>query len=284
MIGITGATGQLGTLVVAELLGKVPAKDVVVIVRSPEKAAAWAAKGVTVRHCDYTKPETLPAAFAGVTNLLLISSSDFNDRAGQHGNAIDAAKKAGVRHIAYTSILKGPQSTMLLAADHIATEKALEASGVTYSLLRNGWYFENYAQSTGQALAHGTFVGSAQNGKIAAATRADFAAAAVAVLTTPAHQGRAWELGGDVPFTMSELAAEVAKQTGKPIGYTDLPPAEFTKILAGAGLPAPVAHILADCDAQIAKGALDDSSKSLSTLIGRPTTTLAAAVKASLAK
>lgn len=282
MIAITGATGHLGRLVVTQLLEKVPAKELVAVVRSASKAADLAAKGVQVREGDYTKPETLAAAFKGVEKLLLISSNDFNDRAGQHRRAIDAAKAAGVKLIAYTSILKGPKSRLALAADHVATEKYLLETGVQHVFLRNGWYFENYTGMLAASLQHG-FAGSAGTGRIAAAARADFAAAAVAVLTTPGHEGKAYELAGDQPFTMAELAAEVSKQSGKQLGYADLPPEQFKGVLTGAGLPGPVADIFVDADVQITKGDLDDASGDLRKLIGRPTTTLAAAVKAGLA-
>lgn len=282
MIAITAATGHLGRHVVSQLLAKVPAKDVVVIVRNPEKAADLAAKGVQVRLGDYTQPETLAVAFQGVEKVLLISSNDFNDRFGQHKKAIDAAKAAGVKLIAYTSILKGPKSRLLLAADHLATEKYLLEAGVPYVFLRNGWYFENYTERLGGSLQHG-FAGSAGEGRIAAAPRADYAAAAVAVLTTPGHERKAYELAGDRGFTMAELAAEVSKQSGKQLAYADLPPEQFKGVLTGAGLPPPVADIFVDADVQIQKGDLDDASGQLRALIGRPTGTLADAVKAGLA-
>jgi NAD(P)H dehydrogenase (quinone) len=283
MIAITGATGHLGRLVVAGLLEKVPAGELVAIVRTPAKAADAAAKGVQVRQADYGQPAALLAALQGVKTLLLISSSEVGQRATQHQSVIDAAKAAGVQLIAYTSILHGEHSRLALAAEHVATEKALAASGVPFVLLRNGWYFENYTGNLAGALQHG-FAGSAGTGRIAAAARADFAAAAVAVLTSPAQAGKIYELAGDVPFTMAELAAEVSKQTGKPVAYADLPADQYRGILTGAGLPPPVADILVDADLNITKGELDDHSGALARLIGRPTVTLAAAVKAGLAQ
>lgn len=282
MIAVTGATGHLGRLVLAGLLEKVAAKEVVALARTPSKLADLAARGVQVRAFDYSKPEVLAAALHGVERLLLISSSEFGDRVGQHRAVISAAKQAGVKHVAYTSILRGVESPLALGADHAGTERALRESGLAFTLLRNGWYFENYTENLKPALAHGTFIGSAGQGRIAAASRADFAAAAVAVLTGQGHEGKAYELGGDAPFTMAELAAEVSKQLGKPIGYTDLPAEQYRGALVGAGLPAPVADIFVDADLHITRGALDDGSRELSRLIGRPTTTLASAVVAGL--
>lgn len=283
MIAVTGATGHLGRLVVAALLEKIPAKDIVALVRTPSKAADLVARGVHVRAGDYTQPAQWAAALQGVEKLLLISSSEVGQRATQHQAVIDAAKAAGVKLIAYTSILRGKDSKLALAGEHVATEKALAASGVPFVLLRNGWYLENYTDRLGSALQHG-LAGSAGNGRIAAASRADFAAAAVAVLTTPGQAGKVYELAGDHPFTMADLAAEISKQSGKAVGYADLPAEQFKGVLTGSGLPAVVADIFVDADLNIVKGQLDDDSGTLRTLIGRPTTTLAAAVKAGLAQ
>ncbi len=282
MIAITGATGHLGRLVLAGLLEKVPATQLVALVRTPSKAADLAARGVQVRQGDYSQPATLTAALQGVQTLLLISSSEVGQRAAQHQAVITAAKAAGVKLIAYTSILHGDRSQLALAAEHVATERALAASGVPFVLLRNGWYLENYTGQFAQALQHG-FVGSAGDGRIAAAARADYAAAAVAVLTTPGQAGKVYELAGDAPFTMAELAAETSKQSGKALSYANLPAEQFRGILVGAGLPGPVADIFVDADVNIVKGELDDRSGTLARLIGRPTTSLAAAVKAGLA-
>ncbi len=283
MIAVTGATGRLGRLVIAGLLEKVPSKEVVALVRTPSKAAELAAKGVQVRQADYAQPSTLSAALQGVKTLLLISSSEVGQRAPQHQAVIAAAKAAGVQLLAYTSILHGDRSKLALAAEHVTTERALAASGVPHALLRNGWYLENYTDNLAASLQHG-FAGSAGPGRIAAASRADFAAAAVAVLTQPGQAGKVYELAGDAPFTMAELAAEVSKQSGKTLAYADLPAEAFKGVLTGAGLPGPVADIYVDADLNIAKGELDDHGKALSTLIGRPTTTLAAAVSAGLAR
>jgi NAD(P)H dehydrogenase (quinone) len=283
MIAVTGATGQLGRLVLAGLLEKVPAGQVVALVRTPSKAAELAGKGVQVRAFDYAQPAALAAALAGVKTLLLISSSEVGQRATQHQAVITAAKAAGVQLIAYTSILHGDGSKLALAAEHVTTERALAASGVPFVVLRNGWYLENYTDHLATSLQHG-FAGSAGTGRIAAASRADYAAAAVAVLTTPGQAGKVYELAGDVPFTMAELAAETSKQAGKPLAYADLPPAQFRGVLVGAGLPGPVADIFVDADVNIVQGELDDRGGQLAKLIGRPTMTLAAAVKAGLAR
>lgn len=283
MIAITGATGHLGRLVVAGLLERVPAKDLVAIVRTPAKAAELTAKGVQVRQGDYSQPTGLVTALQGVKTLLLISSSEVGHRAMQHQAAISAAKAAGVQLVVYTSILHGDRSKLALAAEHVITERALASSGVPFVLLRNGWYFENYTSALGQALQHG-LAGCSGGGRIAAASRADFAAAAVAVLTQPGQAGKVYELAGDSAFTKAELAAEISKQAGKPVAYADLPADAFRQLLLGSGLPVPFADILVDADLNIAKGELDDRSGTLSRLIGRPTATLEAAVKAGLAQ
>ncbi|MCP3065593.1 SDR family oxidoreductase [Myxococcus sp. K38C18041901] len=282
MIAVTGATGHLGRHVIDQLLRKVPATQVVAVVRSPDKAKDLAERGVQVRQGDYEKPATLDAAFQGIDSLLLISSNEVGKRLSQHEAAIAAAKKAGVKHVVYTSLLHADTSGLSLAPEHLGTEKALRASGLGFTLLRNGWYLENYTENLGSALQHGVLLGAAKEGRIAAAARADFAAAAVAVLTTPGHEGKVYELAGDAPFTMAELAAEVARQSGKPVAYNDLPQDKYEETLRGFGLPGPVAQMLASADAGIARGELDDRSGELHRLIGRDTTPLAQAVSVGL--
>jgi NAD(P)H dehydrogenase (quinone) len=283
MIVVTGATGKLGQNVVAQLLEKVPASELAVAVRNPPKASALAARGVQVREADYSRPETLRAALAGASKVLLISSSEVGLRAVQHAAVVQAAKSAEVGLLAYTSILHGERSPLLLAAEHVATENAIKASGVAYAFLRNGWYLENYTEQLAAALQHGALMGSAGEGRIAAAARADFAAAAVAVLTGPGHAGKTYELAGDVAFSMGQLAQEISRQTGKTIGYNDLPPDQYRAALASVGVPAAFADILVDADVGIRQGALADTSGDLRALIGRPTTPLAQAVAAGLA-
>jgi NAD(P)H dehydrogenase (quinone) len=284
VIAVTGATGKLGRLVVEGLLAKVPAGQLVAAVRSPEKARDLAAHGVQVRQADYARPETLGPALAGAEKVLLVSSSEVGQRSAQHAAVIEAARRAGVRLLAYTSVLHGEFSTLALAREHQATEAAIRASGLPWVFLRNGWYLENYTENLGPALQHGAFLGCAGDGRIAAAARADFAAAAVAVLTGAGHEGKVHELAGDRPFTMVELAAEVSRQAGRAVAYRDLPPEAYRAALAGAGVPAPFADLLVDSDLGIAAGQLDDASHALSRLIGRPTTPLSDAVAAALAR
>ena len=272
MIAITGATGHLGQLTLTELLKTVPASQLVAIVRNPAKAEALAQQGVTVRQAEYDDKAALTAALEGVEKLLLISSSEVGQRAVQHRNVINAAKSAGVKFIAYTSLLHADRSPLGLHVEHVETEQYLAASGIPYALLRNGWYSENYLASAPAALAHGVFIGSAGEGKIASATRADYAAAAAKVISSEGHAGKVYELAGDEAWTLSDLAAELSKQSGKPVTYQNLSEADFAAALKGAGLPEAFANLLADSDVGAAKGGLFDDSRTLSTLIGRPTT------------
>jgi len=283
MIAITGATGQLGRLVVTSLLRTVPADQIVAAVRTPAKAAELTALGVEVREADYGQPETLASAFAGVEKLLLISSTAMGEtRIAQHKAAIDAAKVAGVKLIAYTSILRADTSKISLAADHLATEKLIAASGIPYVFLRNGWYLENHTAALAPALQHGAILGAAGEGLFAAAARQDYAEAAAAVLTLPGQQNKVYELAGDVPYTLTQLAAEVSKQSGKAVVYQNLPAAAYEQALAGFGLPREVTAMLAQADECASRGDLNSDSADLRTLIGHPTETLAAAVTAAL--
>ncbi len=279
-IAITGATGQLGRLVVEKLKQKVSAGSIVALVRSVEKAHDL---GVEVREADYEKPQTLTPALQGVDTLLLISGSEIGKRAAQHKNVIDAAKQTGVRYIVYTSLLHADTTSISIADEHVITETNLKAASIPYTVLRNGWYTENYAGTIPGAIASGAYIGSAGEGKISAATRADFAEAAVRVLTTKGHEGKIYELAGDEPFTLSELAAEISRQKGKNIPYKNLPQADYAAALKGFGLPEGLAHAIAGWDVAISKGDLFEDSRQLSKLIGRPTTPLAAAVEAMLA-
>ncbi|WP_218509018.1 SDR family oxidoreductase [Variovorax sp. dw_308] len=283
MIVITGATGQLGRLVIRALLRTVPASDIVAAVRSPDKAKDLAALGVAVRQADYTKPDTLRTAFAGADRLLLISSSELGQRASQHRAAIDAAKDAGVKFIAYTSILRADTSPLSVAVEHLATEVMLGESGLPFALLRNGWYTENYTGWTGAAVAGGALIGSAGDGRIASAARADYAEAAAAVLTRDNQAGLVYELAGDSAYTLADLAAEIAKQSSKPVAYRNVSEAEHEAALLGFGLPGPIAAMLADSDVGASKGALFDDGGQLGKLIGRPTTPMPATVGAALA-
>jgi len=283
MIVITGATGNLGQHVIASLLTSVPAASIIAAVRNPAKAANLAALGVQVRQADYNDGASLDAAFKGATKILLISSSEVGQRAQQHQNVIDAARRAGVALLAYTSVLRADTSPLGLAAEHVITEAAIRASGLPYSFLRNGWYLENHTEHLAPVLEHGVVLGAAQNGRFSSAARADYAAAAAAVLTADKPQA-IYELAGDHSFTLAEYAAEVARQSGKAIVYKDMPQADFKAALVGVGVPEGFADLLADSDAGAAKGALEDNGKQLSALTGRPTTSLLDAVQAALAK
>ncbi len=278
MIALTGATGQLGQFVVEALLKTVPAKEIVAIVRNPAKAEALSKQGLIVRQGDYNDQAALTQALAGVEKLLLISSSEVGQRAAQHRNVINAAKAAGVKFIAYTSLLHADTSPLGLHVEHVETEKLLAESGIPYALLRNGWYSENYLASAPAALAHGVFIGAAGEGKIASATRADYAAAAARVISEEGHAGKVYELAGDKAWTLSDLAALLSEASGKKVVYQNLSEADFAAALKGAGLPDGLAEMLADSDIGASKGGLFDDSQTLSKLIGRPTTSIADSV------
>ncbi|MFF4151535.1 SDR family oxidoreductase [Streptomyces sp. NPDC001651] len=280
-IVVTGATGHLGRHVVEQLLEKVPAEQVTAVARTPEKAADLAARGVRVAVADYNAPETFDGLFAAGDKVLLISGSEVgNDRVAQHRTVIEAAKAAGVALLAYTS---APGTlTAALADDHRATEEVLLASGLPYVLLRNGWYHENYTENLAPVLAHDAVTHAAGDGRISSAARADYAAAAVAVLTGEGHENKTYELGGDVAWSMGEYAAELSRQTGREIAENPVSAEALTGILTGAGVPAPFAAILAGVDTSIARGELVVDSGDLSRLAGRPTTPLADAIAAAL--
>ncbi|MFD5323970.1 SDR family oxidoreductase [Streptomyces sp. NPDC127092] len=285
-IVVTGATGQLGRLVLDALLATEPAESLVAVVRDKAKAADLAERGVELRVADYSRPETLAGAFEAGDRVLLISGSEVGQRVAQHTAVITAAKAAGVAQLAYTGVLGGPEADFVLADEHKATERAILDSGLPYTFLRNGWYTENYTANLAPVLAHGTVVANAGEGRVASATRADYAAAAAAVLTGPLdeHLGRAYELSGDVSWSLAEYAAEVARQSGQEIGYTNVPAAAHLEILVGAGVPQPFAEILVDVDEAVARGALAARGDDLSRLIGRPTSPLAETIREALAQ
>jgi NAD(P)H dehydrogenase (quinone) len=276
-IAITGATGQLGQLAIAAIKARAPQANIIALARDPARV-----EGTPARAFDYTKPETQVAALQGVKTLVLISSNDFNDRAGQHRAAIHAAKAAGVARIVYTSILKGDASALILAQDHIATEADLKTSGIAATVLRNGWYTENYTGSLQASVAHGALIGSMGTGRISTAARADYAEAIAVTALDDSHAGKTYELAGDAAFTMQDFAAEVSNQTGKTIPYNSLPPETYAGILQSFGLPQALTVALADSDDHASRGALFDDSRTLSTLIGRPTTPIAETIKAAL--
>lgn len=280
-IVVTGATGHLGKFVVEGLLEKVPAEQIVAVVRSEEKAAGFAARGVKIAVADYNSPETFDGVVSAGDKVLLISGSEVgNDRVGQHKVVINAAKAAGAALLAYTS---GPGTlTAALADDHRGTEEALLASGLPYVLLRNGWYNENYTENLAPVLQYNAVTHAAGEGRVSSASRADYAAAAVAVLTGEGHENKTYELGGDVAWSFAEYAAEIGKQTGKEIANNAVTVEAFAGILTGAGLPEGFAQILAGVDASIEKGELVVSSGDLNRLIGRPTTPIADSIAAAL--
>ena len=280
-IAVTAATGQLGQLVIKALLdGGIAPSNLIAIVRNPDKAAPLVAQGITVRQADYDQPTALAAALTGVDRILLISGVDLN-RAQQHRNVVEAARAAGVGLLAYTSVVNADTSKLMLAADHKTTEDIIRNSGVPFALLRNSWYIENYTSNLPQTLESGVIWGSAGGGRVSAATRADYAAAAAAVLSGEGHANRVYELGGE-GFTMSELAGEISKQSGTEVVYQNLPIEEYTKVLVGAGLPEPYAVVLADADRAISEGELFTHNGDLSRLMGRPVTPLAEAVAVAL--
>jgi NAD(P)H dehydrogenase (quinone) len=282
-IVVTGATGHLGRLVVEALLDRgVPGGQIVATGRRTETLADLAERGVVVRRADFDDPASLREAFTGAERLLLVSGSEPGRRIEQHGNAIEAAKAAGVRHIAYTSIVRADTSSLLLAADHRGTEELLAASGVPHTLLRNAWYFENYTPQLPVYLEHG-IVGSVGTARISAAARADYAEAAAAVLTGEGHEGAIYELGG-ASFTMAELAEVVSTATGRTVTYTDLPVEQYAQVLVAAGLPEPVAAVFADGDRGAAAGELLVDGSDLEKLIERTPTPLADVVTAAAAQ
>jgi NAD(P)H dehydrogenase (quinone) len=280
MIVVTGATGQLGRLVIAALLKKMPASDIVASVRNGEKGRDIAASGVKVRIADYNQPQVWDEALKGADKVLLISSSEIGQRARQHRSVIDAARRAGVTLLAYTSVLRADTSPLGLAAEHKETEALIHSSGIPYALLRNGWYTENYTAGIPGVLVRGAVYGCAGNGRIASAARVDYAEAAAEVLTAENQAGRVYELAGDTAYTLAELAAEISRQSGRDIGYVDLAEAEYRDVLVKTGLPDAIAALLADSETGISRGALFDDSHQLSRLINRPTTSLAASVAA----
>lgn len=284
MITVTGATGKLGHLTIKELIKTIPASQIVAIGRHLDKADDLKALGVQVRLGDYDKPETLTSALKDVDKLLLISSSEIGKREAHHKTVIQAAVAAKIKHLVYTSILRADTSRLLFAKEHIVTEKAIQESGLTFTILRNGWYLENHTENLGSALQYGVIMGAAKDGRFASASREDYAKAAAKVLTSAGHENKFYELSGNISFTLKELAAEVSKQSAKQIVYKDMPAAEYEKALVGFGLPQIFANALADSDVGASLGDLDVKSNDLSKLIGTETTTLTKAVATALNK
>lgn len=272
MIVVTGATGKLGGHAVAQLSAR--GERVVAAARQVEKAQSLADKGVEVRFADYDEPESLEIAFAGADKLLLVSASEVGKRFHQHKAVVDAAKKAGVTHIVYTSLPKADASGLKLAKEHKASEAYIQASGIPYTFLRNGWYIENYTDHLASTLELGSLFAAAGEGKVSVATRADYAAAAVAVLTSSGHEGRVYELGGEA-LSLAEIAEKISAWAGKTIAYVPLPFEAFKGALLQAGLPEPLADVLADADVGLSRGELFVQGGDLERLIGRKPTTFA---------
>jgi NAD(P)H dehydrogenase (quinone) len=279
LIVVTGASGHFGRLTVEALRRRgVPAEQIIPTGRRIETLGDLAGQGMSVRRADYSDKASLGEAFEGATRLLLVSGTEVGQRIRHHTNVITAAKAAGVQLIAYTSIARAPTSTLLIGQEHRGTETALADSGVSYVLLRNSWYIDNYTAQLPGYLQHG-IVGAADDGRISGATRADYAEAAAAVLAEDGHAGAVYELGGPA-FTMAELADVVSAETGAPVKYTDLSVQDYQAFLVRAGLPEPAAASIADLDRAVAEGELYVDSTDLEKLLGRPATPLRTAVAA----
>jgi len=274
-IVVTGATGQLGRLIVEHLLNRgVAPAEITAVGRNAERLAELAASGVGTAVIDYTDPASLEAAFTGADVLMLVSGSEVGQRVAQHTNAITAAVAAGVGRIVYTSAPKADTSALILAPEHKATEEALHASGVPVTILRNGWYTENYASAVQQARENGVYLSSAGEGRVASASRTDYAEAAAVVLTTPGHENVTYELAGDVAWTGTDMAAALTEVVGSPVVFTSVTPEEHSAILTGAGLDGGTVGFVVALDGNTRDGLLAGGTNDLATLIGRPTTPL----------
>jgi NAD(P)H dehydrogenase (quinone) len=277
---ITGATGHLGRLAIDALLARgVDPTTIVGSGRSVEKAADLAARGVRIVAADYTDAGSLDEALAGVDRLVLVSSSEVGQRAAQHRAVIDAAVRAGVQHLIYTSVLDAESSPLILAPEHKATEEAIRASGIAFTILRNGWYTENYAATIAQAVATGSVLTSAGEGRVSSALRSEYAEAIAAVLTGEGHDGRTYELSGDTAWSFAELADAIAEVAGMPVELITVNPDEHAAALTAAGLDAGTAGFLVALDGDIRAGLLDATSGDLARLIGRPTMPLVDALR-----
>jgi len=282
MIAVTGANGGLGQLVIGGLVERLPANQIIAAVRSPKKASSFGTFGVQVREADYTREETLSTAFDGVKRVLLISAADVGQRFKKHKAVIDAAKEAGVELFVYTSLLHADTSEMFLAEEHRQTEEYIQASGLPFVILRNGWYLENHTSALGKAIEDGAVIASSTDGRFASASRADYATAAVVALTHPLPGNKTYELAGDQSFSMADLASEVSRQIGRDIPYPNLSGEDYAAILLKFGLPQMTVDVIINADAKAIRGDLTSTSRDLSKLISRPTTTLSDAVRSAL--
>ena len=281
-IAITGATGQLGNLVIEQLLQLTAAQNIVALVRNVNKAEHFKAQGIELREFDYDRPETLVPALLGIDKLLLISANEIGRRTPQHKAVIDAAKVAGVPYLAYTSLLRADTSPLGLAQEHRETEKLIQDSGITYTFLRNNWYSENYLAGVAHTIEIGTLFGAAQDGRISSASRIDYAEAAAKVLTSTGHENKTYELAGSESFSLSDLATFIGQAVNKDIIYQNLSAEEYTQGLTQAGLPAGLVDVIVDADIQTIQGAMYSDSKDLEQLIGHKTTSIQDAIKAAL--
>jgi NAD(P)H dehydrogenase (quinone) len=280
---VTGASGQLGRKVLDALLERVDASTIVAVARDPAKLSDYAAKGIEVRQGDYDDPASLDRALEGVNRVLLISGNAVGQRERQHGNVIEAAKKAGVEYIAYTSILNAADSKLALAPEHKATEEMLENSGLNYDLLRSGWYSENFVGGLPQQVESGVVYGASGDGRYSTATRGDIAAGAAAALVG-SKGGNVYEMAGDESWTMEEFAEEVSRRAGRPVRYVNQSEADYAKTLGAAGLPPPVAAMLASTSALAGQGELENNDRQLSQLSGQPTTPIGEVIGAALSQ
>ncbi|GAB3263814.1 SDR family oxidoreductase [Kineosporia babensis] len=281
-IVVTAATGQLGRLVLPALLKHgIAAQQIVAGGRNLAPLKPFADQGIQLKVIDYNRPQTLTQAFEDAERVLFISGTEIGRRIQQHQNVVDAAKAAGVSLIAYTSVARCDTTTVRLASEDLVTENALKASGLPTVLLRHGWYAENYTDQIPAALESGAIIGAAGSGRVSAATRADLAEADVVALLN-GKGGEIYEMGGDQAFTLAELAAEVSRQTGRTVGYQDLPTEEYQKVLSSIGIPPPMDDLLADADRGVKEGELLVRSGDLSHLLGRPTTSLADIIRRAL--
>ena len=281
-IAITGATGQLGNLVIEQLLQLTAAQNIVALVRKIDKAEHFKVQGIEPREFDYDRPETLVPALLGIDKLLLISANEIGRRTSQHQAVIDAAKVAGVPYLAYTSLLRADTSPLGLAQEHRETEKLIQDSGITYTFLRNNWYSENYLAGVAHTIEIGTLFGAAQDGRISSASRIDYAEAAAKVLTSTGHENKTYELAGSESFSLSDLATFIGQAVNKDIIYQNLSAEEYTQGLTQAGLPAGLVDVIVDADIQTIQGAMYSDSKDLEQLIGHKTTSIQDAIKAAL--
>lgn len=280
---VTGATGALGSQIVQSLLQKAPQAKVIAGARKQEKAAALVAQGAQFRLLDYDRPETIEAALKGVTRVVLVSGTDVGRRVPQHKAVIDAAKRAGVKLLGYTSILRATESPLLLAQEHRGTEEVLAASGLPHILLRHGWYTENSTATAPLSVKFGVVQSCAGEGRYSTATRQDYAEGDATLILRDGHApAQAYELAGSTSWSKGDYAALLSRISGKPVAYQPMSQADFAAALVAAGLPELVAKIISDSDAGAANGWLQDDSRTLEKVIGRATTPLEQVVEQTL--